>query len=362
MRFISLLLLISLFIVPLAFCQTNLVEGQGMGETRDIAIEAAKRDAVQKSVGTVISSETIVKNYALLSDRILSKSIGYVKSYDIKSENVEVDGIINVLINAEVGEILDEVLRDRAAMELLLTWLSKPRVLVALTESNVGDESSRIAESAIAEELLKIGFNVVQGVDVGGASVVISALNGQGVLNTGGAELILAGHASATEGNAPQVMKNAGMTTSQAVIQAKVYRSDNRNVLAVHRAQKSRPNINATAAGAEALGFAAEELAQMLISDVVKLWSLQQSNTVPVEIEFHQATFSVRGLLLDFLAKQEIIEQVNERGLMDGVFSCQVEVEGRAQDVATILDGFSAEGKAWTVTGMTSGKVILTPR
>ena len=56
--------------------QTLTVTGQGMAMTRDAALSAAKRDAVEKGVGVVVASETLVKNFQVVEDRILSKAKG----------------------------------------------------------------------------------------------------------------------------------------------------------------------------------------------------------------------------------------------------------------------------------------------
>ncbi|MFC2170600.1 hypothetical protein ACFLQJ_01325, partial [Calditrichota bacterium] len=277
-------------------------------------------------------------------------------------ESTDIGGMVTVTITAEIGEVLDEVLKDRMAVELLLSWLDKPRVLIAITENNMGDESSRVVESAISEKLLQTGFNVVEAAKVGGAQKIVSSIEGQKSFETHGAELILAGSATATEGITPPVMKNAGMTSVAGVIQAKLYRADTRSVLAVHRAEDRKPDINPTAGGAKALGIASEQIAQSLIEDVIKLWSMQQSNTVPVEVVLEKATFSVGGELVQFLQKQSIVENVHERGLANGIYICEAEVRGKARDLAGILDGFSCSAGKWGVTGMSGNKIVLSPR
>jgi len=56
--------------------QTTTISGTGMALNKDAAIEQAKRDAVEKGLGAVIASETIVKNAAVFSDNIFSKAQG----------------------------------------------------------------------------------------------------------------------------------------------------------------------------------------------------------------------------------------------------------------------------------------------
>src|SRR5262245_58225033 len=63
--------------------------GNDPGTAHDKAIEDALRRAVEQAVGTMVESETATQNYELLSDKIYSRSQGYVKNYDVLSENTE---------------------------------------------------------------------------------------------------------------------------------------------------------------------------------------------------------------------------------------------------------------------------------
>ena len=44
------------------FSQSGTITAEGMGMSEDAAIEQAKRAAVEIGIGTVMSSETVVKN------------------------------------------------------------------------------------------------------------------------------------------------------------------------------------------------------------------------------------------------------------------------------------------------------------
>ena len=59
------LILSTLFFNCLLFSQSSTISAEGFGMTEDAAIEQAKRAAVEIGVGTVMSSETVVKNSVL---------------------------------------------------------------------------------------------------------------------------------------------------------------------------------------------------------------------------------------------------------------------------------------------------------
>ena len=57
-----------------------IVDAQGMGKTEAEAMLSAKRDAVEKGIGTVIQSETEIKNFQVNRDVVLTRTVGAVTS------------------------------------------------------------------------------------------------------------------------------------------------------------------------------------------------------------------------------------------------------------------------------------------
>jgi len=80
------LLLVFLFPASLyADSETKTVEVTGEGNSKDEAVKNGLRSAVEKAVGTMISSKTYVSNNMLIEDNILSYASGYIEDYQIKA-------------------------------------------------------------------------------------------------------------------------------------------------------------------------------------------------------------------------------------------------------------------------------------
>ena len=140
------------------------VKASGVGPTKREAIHAAQRSAVEQGVGTFVSSETMTKNYMMVSDKILSKSRGYVKSYKVISAKKRVDGNWDVVISAEVdkGKLKD----DLNALGILREKMGNPRILVIYypeTEDALESNDPAVTESyeGIVEYLTEKEFPVV---------------------------------------------------------------------------------------------------------------------------------------------------------------------------------------------------------
>ncbi len=61
---------------------TPQVIAEGVGATGDEALKDAFRNAVRQVVGAVVDAETLVKNDEIISDKVLTYSDGFVKTYE----------------------------------------------------------------------------------------------------------------------------------------------------------------------------------------------------------------------------------------------------------------------------------------
>jgi len=141
--------------------KTVLVEGVGVSDdrakARDDAIADAQRRAVEVGVGLYVKSESLVRNFVLLSDSIYSHAEGYVASYDILSERHDGDECrVSIRARVRMGNIEDDlaVLWDR------LQLAGSPRVIVAVEEAEP-THADALAHNIITEKLVGYGFKVL---------------------------------------------------------------------------------------------------------------------------------------------------------------------------------------------------------
>ena len=125
------------------------IEGLGRGSNEAEALMAAKRDAVEKGIGTVLLSQTEIENFMLKRDVVITKTLGAVKKYDVLSKSVASDGMHEIKIKATISR--STMHQDLAAFHILLESMEKPKVMVVVRENNVGnlEPTNRAAETAI---------------------------------------------------------------------------------------------------------------------------------------------------------------------------------------------------------------------
>ena len=177
----SAVVLSCLWLSAAAFAADNLVTVEATGEAaihggdvvqaRDKALADALRNAVEKAVGTVVTSSSTMRDFELVEDKVLSNSRGYVKKYDIKDKK-EADGVVTITLKAEIGK--DELAKDVDALLTVIHQKGKPKILIMVAEQNVGQATAAawwtnqgfttnldVVENTFIDQWQPIGFSFV---------------------------------------------------------------------------------------------------------------------------------------------------------------------------------------------------------
>jgi hypothetical protein len=109
-----------------AYSATEVVV-DGFGDNRATALLDAQRSAVATVVGQVVDSKTLVKNYSLVSDRILTSSQGYLKTFQVVEEGASAGGY-RVRIRAVVETV--SIKDDINAIAVLSASKGNPRFII----------------------------------------------------------------------------------------------------------------------------------------------------------------------------------------------------------------------------------------
>jgi len=358
---ITIICLVSSFVLG----QGQTAQGTGYGQTKDAAIEQAKRDAVEVGLGAFISSETVVTATSL-SDNIYSKAQGFIKTFKIVSESQGPDGLWEITIDAEVTQMLDQVMQDEAALQTLLNAMNRPRIIFMIREENLIDNiPTDFAETKLLSMFYDKGFDVVD-------RQLVQALKGQQdyeqalagnvsaaakIASMLGAEVIVIGTAKISSGG-----KVYNMYSGQADLNGKIVRADTGEILAVvPNAHGKKPHISATTAGVNATNDAAEKLGNEIIRQLIQKWSTQQSNYIKVYIVLKNADFMSYMTFESFLKAQTVsgIRNAYAKSLNDGVAEFEVEFEGKSQALALGLSRTSPDGLDFKVTGISGNRLTV---
>jgi len=324
---------------------------------RDSAIKDALRKAVEQAVGTFISSETMVKNYEVLSDKIYARSQGYIQNYSIFYEDVR-DDLYFVKIKATVS--LGNIKDDLQALGLLMARKNMPRIMVLMAEQNVGQSHPyyywkgtdlSVCENVIQSKFLKDGFTFVDRTPLAGRLKMESGnVSDAEAARLGGqvdAELVIVGKGFAKyAGN----IAGTAMKSLQANVTARAVRVDTGVVIASASGHGAAVHIDDITGGTNAFEKAAETVADSLKSQIVAKWQEEVGSTALVSL-------TVRGLksYSDFIRLKDSLK-TEVRGVQDiflrkmegGTAKMDLQIEGSAISLADELamakfQGFSLE-------------------
>lgn len=124
------------------------IQSTGEGPTRDQALTAAMRHAVEQGVGAFVASNTTVVDVQVIEDKVLSHSKGYVTKYRIIKEGKTEEGF-SITIDAEVDN--KTLKNDIDALTILRNSNGNPRILV--TYSRKSDGAKEIRNKNFIEEI-----------------------------------------------------------------------------------------------------------------------------------------------------------------------------------------------------------------
>jgi predicted nucleic acid-binding protein len=339
------------------------VQAEGYGTTKNDALLKAKRGAVETGIGTVLVSETEVKNFELQKDIILSRTIGSVKKYQVLKEAKQPDNVFYVKIDAMVS--LASIKADLAALKILLESMDKPRMMVVIREEN-----GKTAENAVLEYLTEKGFDLVDPAVVAalmqtGDRLIQRAAEGDpaaaariGVSN--GAEYVLVGKVTKSLMNAKAV-NDLGMISGQAHITARLVNCSNARVIASKSANSAAVHTSEDVAMAKATEKAGKKLMdRALFEKIVSSFQDMVNNGITIDVTVKNVTnYKMQKSVRKVIGALSEVVSVNKRSFGGGQLKLSVLYKGNADMFSDSVDGKTVGKKTLSVTGVTGSKVII---
>lgn len=330
--FCGLLALLMVFLEAQAVCAA--VQARGMAslegtteaDARTSALNDAMRKAVEQAIGAMLTSETLVENYVVIQDKILTKVHGYVKNYKILSEG-RTGTDYEVVIQAEVEEAA--LADDVAALAHVLPRMNYPTLVVTVAQKAMTSEMGNVqldvgaAEQTIVQILSEKGFRIAEPSALEAErlrQVALAAQSGGGVLAQAREA---ASHLAQLMVTCQLVMQDNGpapynsrIHSYGAFLTAKLYETGTGRMLATSSADANAPNISFAQGALKASQDAARKLANDLASKVVKVWLDACYNEHEVSVIVENISFDELSLLQSSLSGIRGVSRVNKKGFL----------------------------------------------
>lgn len=313
-------------------------------DTKERALVAARRAAVEKVVGVYISAKTKVSKATLVDSRILADTKGYISRHEIMKEKREGD-FYRMTIRAMVK--FQKVESDlRAAGVLDAQAVGNPRVAVLL-EEYVGKTDADGTEAAVgmAEAFIEKGFTVVDRSAMAGAEAqkMLDAMDRgekQGVMDLGSrvkAEIVVIGQARAA---ALKTEGLGGFVSYRANLSAQAVKAGSGQVLGAVSQAASGMDVNRPAAASKSLRNAGIEAGKELADKI--MLQLENARGEVVVAVSGVTELSALGELQESLRKAAGVSGVQLRSFSPGAAELSVTTDFTAADLAGKLGAFKA--------------------
>lgn len=348
-----------------------IAEGFGEGANESEALTAAKRDAIEKGIGTILLSQTEIENFMLKRDQIITKTIGSVKSYDVLSKSSN-NGMNQIKIKAV---LLKTAMRsDLASFHILIESMDKPRTMVVIPENNIGNEepSNQSAENAVIKflkdpyEFDLVDAQTVQSVRSSQKELATLAGNAAAAAKLGtqnGAEVIITGSAVAREAKGVS-QSLGGMVSVQATVSLRAINCATGRIIASAESQAAKVHISPATAGNQAIAKAAEKATAQLLEAIIKDWTNQQNNGITLSVTIAEvSSFRFKKTIIATLQSMSNVGSVRERNWDDAskLLELDVQYKGNAQGFCDRIDGYKCKDGSGSisVSGQNSNRVAL---
>jgi hypothetical protein len=330
-------------------------EATGYGATLDEAVLQAKREALAMTIGQMVQSKTTVKNFMTENDEIITKTMGFVKSFEILEQKKQgPDSVYVVKIRAETAQ--DGLKKNLVELGFTIKDIGNPRVAFFIKESNMGHtdlDLNKTSEMTLLQIFKNKGFDVVEAnhslkffespeaVKALGGDADASAKIGQ-QLN---AEVIIVGVASTSETDLSKhsAFANSSMKSATATINLKAINVSTGKIIASTSESDSRIHPNIETAGNNALRLVCQKIIEkdkmtdgIFLSNMMKSWQGQINDGFVY-------TLTLKGIqsYADSKEIQKSLEKwgaINPRGFAKPQLNLEITFMGKLDNLAEKLD------------------------
>ncbi len=343
-----------------------------VGAARDQAIDDALRKAVQEALGTHIRSTTLVQNFQMVEDNILSWSRGYVSRYQILQEGPGPYDSYEVTLRATVD--LTSLQNDEQNLRDLLEKMGNPRVMLLIEEKNMTSQSAwdyfsldmTSAESAMIEFFQNKGFEVIDPSLVKAnrkKDEIIAALSGDArsaaaIAAFQDADIIITGKAVSRVATG---LNLGGMKSCQATVTVRAVKADVAKIIAGMSERAAVPHIDEITGGTLAIEKASKKLAEKLLEKITRQGSQEFYNSTTLTLNV--MGFASFSELSDFSNKLKFfirgIKSIRTRNIAGKIAELEVQITGNIRQLARELEKKDFSPFRPEIVGMSHNKLSI---
>lgn len=322
------------------------VEGEGISKER--ALKAAKRAAIEKGAGSEISSHSQVESFELVRDAIYARADGLVIEYKVLEEGAAAGGTFYCKIRAKVRR--SAVAKAWGDVQNVLDQIGRPGIAIYIREEIDGQlQNSSILESQIEHYLHEKGFIVYAGEQIraimeregADASSEGNVAKFNAIAKDFGTQIFITGTANASAAGVRTLAgQQVAMYNGDALI--KMYYTDTARLLASESDTNWRGGsrghfTHSPQAGKKALQTAGQDLVRRCCDTVMRSWATQITFGGEIELEIEGVSMVDAIKIKKKLKTLDGVERVNGPKLTKGIAKFRILAKMTAEDMVEQL-------------------------
>lgn len=294
---VLLALCVFIFSANITFAQNITVSGYG--DSYDDAERDALRNAVEKAVGTLIDSQTLIRNNTLIEDEIYTTSRGFINNYTVVNKKYN-SGNYEVYINADVDTNTNSrLMNELTRLGIIDKQLRDPKIAVIIPEYHIAARIPDPAgETAVIRKLTEAGFSRITDVsNIRYNFNKIYALSNndlRSLADSLNVDILVVGETfSQGVGDVGKFIGNGrrdvGIVSCKARLEAKIFIVKTGQIIAANGVYGTAADLTEFIAAKKALNDAGEKMGDYIID---KLIGFGSSNNQSIEVFVQSSDFN----------------------------------------------------------------------
>lgn len=322
---------------------------EGKGVTKDEAIRDGLRKAVERGAGTIITSESETRDFALIRDTVLARAQGFVQKYRILSAVEDDDEEIWRI--KMVATVSTKGVKDVwGTVKVLLKQIGRPKIMVAVTE-NIRDappaqplrQENSTVQTRVENLLLKSGFLLVnrkqlKAIEQKQLQAAIAANQPgkiQMIAKKFGAQIFLTGSTNSVWTSTDNVY-GVILHTYGADGDLKVYRSDTARMMSSQNGVARSSDENPRNAAKKSIWALGDQIAPKIQQDILRFWLDAVGGHTELQLEIANVTFKQYLQIKKAVAGIEGVEDVTAK-YHDKIADCSLQTKLTGEQLAEKL-------------------------
>ena len=325
------------------------------GEAKQAALHALRRDALDKAIGSFVSSVTKIENYKTVSDKVFAQANGLVKKVEVVREWVDENNMMHVVASCGVAKKAV----DGGLGPAVIDALGNPRILILIDNPTVQGIVRQVFERAGYMIINRERAAQLQEIEADYARATNDPARWREVAKDMHAEVLIMGSGGSRQLMVQSIYGQKIYKVASSVRLEAVLADTSESIgffdASWQPSSYSQASFSFSEGSGKGLTYCANKVATEMVNKIAYALTAGRAGSIPgrtVNIHIVNMNFGAFRELKDKLLSIPGINSVEQRKFSNGELNADVVLDKNTEELAGILYDLGYE-----VTGMTGSTI-----